>query len=304
MFGKIADLREEGDRMKPLVYLVAGGDWRQVHLAKKLAQTNTVYALGFAENVIFSQRVTPIKGAIELPAPVDVAVLPIPACSGERAVNTPLSPYALSLDEVLNRVKPDGMVLGGLLTPAFYSLCKQRNLTAVDYMEREELAIENAVPTAEGAIQIAMEKLPTTLFGERCLITGFGRIGKVLTRDLLALGMKVTVAARKQSDLSQIRLYGANSMPIAEMADALPDFRLILNTVPAKLFDADKLAQIPKDSLLIDLASKPGGVDFDAARQLGVNVIWALSLPGKVAPITAGQIICDTIGHIIAEAMA
>ena len=303
MFGKVADLREEGDKMNPLVYLVAGGDWRQVHLAKKLAETSTVYALGFAENVIFSQRVTPIKGAIELPAPVDVAILPVPACSGERAISTPLFPYALSLDEVLNQVKPGGMVLGGLLTPAFYSLCKQRDLTAVDYMEREELAIENAVPTAEGAIQIAMEKLPTTLFGESCLITGFGRIGKVLTRDLLALGMKVTVAARKQSDLSQIRLYGADSISIAEMTDILPDFRLILNTVPAKLFDASKLTQIQKDSLLIDLASKPGGVDFDTARQLGVNVIWALSLPGKVAPVTAGQIICDTIGHIVAEMM-
>ena len=51
----------------------------------------------------------------------------------------------------------------------------------------------------------------------------------------------------------------------------------------------------------MDLASKPGGVDMEAASRLGVRVIWALSLPGKVAPVTAGKIIRDTIYHILNE---
>ena len=45
----------------------------------------------------------------------------------------------------------------------------------------------------------------------------------------------------------------------------------------------------------------PTGVDFAAAQQSGLNVIWALSLPGKVAPRTAGNIIKDTILNMIHE---
>ena len=59
--------------------------------------------------------------------------------------------------------------------------------------------------------------------------------------------------------------------------------------------------RIRKDCLVIDLASKPGGVDFKAASELGVKVVWALGLPGKVAPISAGRIIADTVMNILSE---
>ena len=53
------------------------------------------------------------------------------------------------------------------------------------------------------------------------------------------------------------------------------------------------------DALILDLASKPGGVDWDAAQALGRRVVWALSLPGKTAPFTAGEIIAKTILHML-----
>lgn len=284
-----------------LTYLVAGGDQRQVHLANLLSLEHTVYALGFSDDVRFSERVNRIKEAVELPAPVGVAILPIPALSGIRAINAPLSPHALLLDQVLDSLTPNGILLGGMVSPALEAVCKERGLRVIDYMKREELSVLNAVATAEGAIQIAMQELPTTLFGQRCLITGFGRIAKVLTRSLLALGMEVTAAARKHADLAWLKIYGGEPLPISEMESRIGEYDLIINTVPAKLFDRDLLSRIRRDSLVIDLASKPGGVDFDAARELGVNTIWALSLPGKVAPISAGQIICDTIYNILNE---
>ena len=146
-----------------------------------------------------------------------------------------------------------------------------------------------------------MQEMPTRLFGESCVISGFGRIAKVLCRDLLALGMNVTVSARRFSDLAWIGIYGAKKLPVSELGGQLESYDLIINTVPARLFDRELLEKIRKDSLIIDLASKPGGIDFDAAQELGVNAVWALSLPGKVAPISAGQIICDTIQNILSE---
>jgi len=285
-------------------YLVAGGDQRQVHLANLLAAEHRVYALGFSDEVVFSERVNRIKDVLELPMSIDIAILPVPALTGVRAITTPLYSSVLLPEQILKQMTPNGILLGGMISPALAELSTQYGVRCIDYMEREELAVLNAVPTAEGAIQIAMQELPTTLFGQRCLITGFGRIGKVLARDLLALGMRVTVAARKHADLAWITVYGAKKLPMPEIGNHLEEYDLIINTVPAKLFTRDLLSRIRKDSLVIDLASKPGGVDFDAARELGVNTIWALSLPGKVAPISAGQIICNTIDNILSETLS
>lgn len=282
-------------------FLIAGGDQRQVHLADLLSLENEVYTLGFSEDIIFSEHVVPLSTLEELPAPVDYIVLPVPAMSSVRTIGTPLGHHPLLIDDVLDCGRNGGTVFGGMIGEPLYKKCEKRDLNCCDYMQREELAVLNAVPTAEGAIQIAMQELPTVLFGQRCLITGFGRIAKVLTHDLLALGMDVTVSARKFSDLAWITVYGAKKIPINQLKDRLGRFDLIINTVPAKLFEREQLSHVRNDSLIIDLASKPGGVDFDAARELGLNTIWALSLPGKVAPISAGQIICDTIYNILSE---
>lgn len=67
------------------------------------------------------------------------------------------------------------------------------------------------------------------------------------------------------------------------------------------ILDQEHLLALSDHALIIDLASNPGGVDFDAASAMGRRVIHALSLPGKVAPITAGDMIKDTICNILEE---
>ena len=168
-------------------------------------------------------------------------------------------------------------------------------------MEREELAVLNAVPTAEGALQIALEELSTTIFGQKVLIIGLGRIGKVLAMYLKALGADVTVAARSYSSLAWAQIYGSEPLRIAQMNEVIGKFGLIINTAPSTVIDRAALGRVSAEALIIDLASKPGGVDFEAARQLGRKTIWALSVPGKVAPVSAGEIIASTILNILEE---
>lgn len=175
-------------------------------------------------------------------------------------------------------------------------------LTIHDYFRREELAISNAVPTAEGAIQLAMEELPITISGARCLITGYGRVAGVLARLLVALGADVTVAARKFSALASAGTQGCSGIELEHLADA-GDFDVIFNTVPVLLFSREILKNMDKNTLVIDLASKPGGVDFAAAAELQIKTIWALSLPGRVAPKSAGSIIKATILNMVKEGL-
>ena len=159
----------------------------------------------------------------------------------------------------------------------------------------------NALPTAEGAIQIAMEELPITLHDARVLVIGFGRLGQALAPRLRALGARVWVAARRYEQRAAAESMGLGSEGMHRLPDWLCGYDLVLNTVPAPVLGARELNALKERALVIDLASRPGGVDMDAAAALGVRVIWALSLPGKVAPVTAGRYIKDTIYHIMEE---
>ena len=157
---------------------------------------------------------------------------------------------------------------------------------------------DKAVPTAEGGIEIALAELPITLHGSDCLVLGYGRIGKVLCKMLSGIGAHVTAMARSHDALAWIDAYGFRGMHIDTLPQRAGEFDLIFNTIPHKLITAEVLGAVKKDALIIDLASRPGGVDMAAAQELGVKAIWALSLPGKVAPITAGNIIMQAVLNI------
>ena len=150
---------------------------------------------------------------------------------------------------------------------------------AADYYKNEELLIENAIPTAEGALAIAMEELPITIFGSKVLVTGYGRVAKTAAKTFSALGASVTVAARKYSDLAWAGFDGCKTEHISNLSSAVKGKDIIINSVPSVIFDKSVLKNTK--GLIIDLASKPGGVDFEAAKELGSRVVWALSLPGK-----------------------
>ena len=151
------------------------------------------------------------------------------------------------------------------------------------------------MPTAEGAIQIAMERLPITIQGCRALVVGWGRIGKILARKLALLGADVTVSARRGHDLAMIAALGMRADSTGRFCRGLSQYDLIVNTVPARVLGRELLASTRPDCLIVDLASKPGGVDFDAAAELGRETVQALSLPGRVAPVSAGRLLRDAI---------
>ena len=57
-------------------------------------------------------------------------------------------------------------------------------------------------------------------------------------------------------------------------------------------------------ALIIDLASGSGGTDFAAAEKLGLAAVHALSLPGKVAPQTAGELLARAYPQLIRRVLA
>ena len=195
-----------------------------------------------------------------------------------------------------------GQILcGGLVSPAVRAAGEQRGLRVFDYYAREECMVANAVPTAEGAVQVAMEELPFTLHSARVLILGFGRVGKLTAHRMGALGAKVTVSAQGYEDLAWAAAYGHETGRLETLSCELGGFDLIVNTIPAQVLDRRRLQWVNPGAFLLDLASAPGGVDRAAAKDLGLRVLQAPGLPGRTAPVTAAAAIRDSVYHILWE---
>ena len=142
-----------------------------------------------------------------------------------------------------------------------------------------------------------MRELDITLHGSRSAVIGYGRIGRLLTQRLISLGSEVTAIARSPEALASAYADGADTAHIRTLCSSMSGADVIFNTVPALMLDGEALGVIGKNTLVIDLASAPGGVDKSEAKRLGVRVIWALSLPGKHCPRTAAEIICEAVSE-------
>lgn len=282
-------------------FWVVGGDLRQAHLAQLLARDgHTVYAYALEQGAHAAPDAR-MRSALTGIGEGDCIVLPLPVCSAPGMLSTPLSEQEHPITPILDFLTSGQLICGGRFDKDTLHALSQRGLQAFDYFEREELIVANAVPTAEGAVQIAMEELPITIHNARVLITGYGRVGRASAQRFGALGAQVTVAARSCEQLAWVDACGLQGSHISHLPHILGNFDLVINTIPAPVLDRDALCALRPDALVIDLASKPGGVDMDTATQLGRKVIWALSLPGKVAPITAGACIRDTIYNLLRE---
>lgn len=279
---------------------VIGGDMRQITLAHELRREGyTVLLYGFDADS--SDIRLESEQNIDFALNADIIILPIPVSFDGETVNMPFSENKLTIQDLLSKINPLSLVFGGRIQKSIAEELENRKIAFRDYMNREELAVLNAVPTAEGAIEIAMSETPITLHGSKCLVLGYGKIGKILSSMLSGIGAQTYVEARKYADLAMIEGHGCEAVPLCELKKRIHEFDIIFNTVPSMILHEEILRNINKNALVIDLASKPGGVDFDAAKRLGIKVIWALSLPGKVAPVTSGKIIKDTIMNIMTE---
>jgi len=280
----------------------AGGDMRQIYCAKRIADEGFETAIyGFGKDICDIGLCTKCVTLTDVLEKADVVVLPLPVSNDGVIINTPLSEKTVKLDDVLALSSGAKLILYGGSCPKIEQHCRKYGIDCADYSKRESFQILNAEPTAEGAIAIAVNEMQKTLWGSTALVIGYGRIGKLLSKYLCTFGAKVYSSARKQSDLAYIRLSESTAVHTNDISRILPECDLILNTVPKTLLKDELLDLIRKDALVIDLASKPGGIDFKPAKEKGLNVIWALSLPGKTAPVSAGEILADTVLEMLYE---
>lgn len=277
---------------------IVGGDNRQLYLARSMQEDGYEVYVSCLENAPNPSGLAQV-GLHHLAARCQTVIFPLPVTRDGRYLNTPLSNLEIWLDDDFARLFIGKQVFGGMMGKLTATSDLWREADCRDYYAREELVTGNAFLTAEGAVGLAIQEYAGGLGGSRCLVTGFGRIGKALCGMLKGMGARVCCAARKASDLAAIRAIGCDPLEYRQLAQP---FDLIFNTVPARVLGEEALACQRPDTLLIELASTPGGIDLEAAGSLGLRVLAAPSLPGKMSPKAAAELMKESIYHILDEA--
>ena len=248
---------------------IIGGDKRQLFLAKSISDCCYDVILGGFDKLksLGAIEISDIKTAI---SKSDAIIFPLPSVCADGTVNTPFSDNKTKLDEEmisLLKEKPIFVAMKNKFLKAYPQLA---DCEVYDYSAKEEFAVANALLTAEGAVEIAMNEYEGTIFDSKCLVCGFGRIGKMLAKMLKSLNAQVTVSARNEVDFAYIEALGCKHINTNALK-SVKGYDLVFNTIPVMIFDSDLLMNTDRNTIIIDLASLPGGVDFEAARRYKTN---------------------------------
>lgn len=282
---------------------IIGGDYRIIKLAEFLRKDGFKIKSFGLENSDEIQKEEKCEKIEECIKNSETIISSMPFSKDGKNVYMPFSDKTLNIVELFEKIQGKKLIAGNI--PDYILKQDENKIQIYDLMKNEPLTIANAISTAEGAIQISMEETDITIHNSKILILGFGRIGKILAKDLHALGAKVTCEARKDSDISWIKAYGYKALYLNELGKVeeecskIGKYDIIFNTIPHLILDKEKLEKVNKNCLIIDLASKPGGIDFEECDKLGIKNKWALALPGKVAPVTSAKYIKEEIYKII-----
>lgn len=281
---------------------IIGGDLRMVKLAKNLAKDeHIVYVYGMEKSHELEENNIEIVETLDQALEKGEYIIgPLPFSGNGVSINAPFSNKEIKIEE-LKKMQKDKIFIAGVIKEEIKEMLENYYKEVIDVMQREDFVVLNALATAEGTIQVAMENTEDTIHGSNILVLGFGRVAKMVAYKFLSLGAEVTCAARKAEDFAWIEAYGYKAIDINNMHEKLEDFDIIVNTVPVQILNKKELEFIRKDTLIIDLASNPGGVDRDEVKKQNLKFVWALALPGKVAPNTSAKFIKNTIYNVINE---
>lgn len=275
-----------------LKFAVIGGDGRNLAAAQIFMNQGwdtTLYGVLTEKSNI--PMASDFRTAVET---ADVVLLPLPLTKDGVSVYAPALSEAIPISDLLSHVNKDAFLFGG----ACDTISDQR---VIDYAKREDFALLNAVPTAEGAFLLALQHRKQTVFGSRVGILGFGRVAARTATLFHAAGADISVFARKAEARASAKLQGYHAYDFKSLKKEACTWDLVINTVPARLLGFDILQEMRKECLILDLASAPFGLDFNEAKEIGFCAICASALPGKYFPESAGKMIADTIIEILKE---
>ncbi|AIM17719.1 MULTISPECIES: dipicolinic acid synthetase subunit A [Neobacillus] len=282
---------------------VIGGDARQLEIIQKLTELDArISLIGFEQlDHAFTGAVKEKINEVDF-SNIDAIILPVAGTNLEGQIETIFSNEKVVLTEdILLKTPEHCTIYSGISNAYLNGIVKAAKRKLVQLFSRDDVAIYNSIPTVEGTIMMAIQHTDFTIHGSNVTILGLGRCGMSIARAFHGLGAKVKVGARRSEHLARITEMGVTPFHLSNIEKEVTDTDILINTIPKLVVSAAVIAKLPAHTLVIDIASKPGGTDFRYAEKRGIKALLAPSLPGIVAPKTAGQILADVLSQLLQE---
>ncbi|MBR5537079.1 MAG: hypothetical protein IKU58_04185 [Clostridia bacterium] len=201
-----------------------------------------------------------------------------------------------------NLFPPGAFLVTAKANDSLRRAAEEQGFAVLEYGGLPSFKEENGAVTAEGALQVAMRHRLRTLKGSDVLVIGYGGIGRPLAALLKAMGAaSVSVAVRREAQLWILKGEGYRPMLSRELEARAGDFDVIFNTAPELLLTGMVLERLRPGALVVDLASKPGGVDWERAKALQIKAVHALTLPGQLTPVSGALAIRNAVYELCKE---
>lgn len=278
---------------------VIGGDMRQVYLAEELTQLKKQvchYALckepregHRTESLFHACQATP------------VIICPIPFSKNGDDLNQSASAQALPIEQLLSHLSPGQTLFAGCIPKRFRGLAEEKGVRVHDLMENVQLALFNTLATAEGAICEAIKRSPVNLHHSACAVLGYGKCGRTLAAYLKGMFCSVHVYSDQPGECAQAALVADQTGDLEAFDVQVKAFDFVFNTIPAPVLGEETLRKMKQSVTIIDIASAPGGVDFAAAQEQGLDAVLCPGLPGKYAPFSSARAVREAIERILKE---
>ncbi|MBM7598858.1 dipicolinate synthase subunit A [Virgibacillus halotolerans] len=277
--------------------LIMGGDARYLEVIRKLSnEVAKLYLIGYDQLTFDEKHVKQTTMETVDFGIIDAIILPVAGTNEDGKIETMYSDEVISLTEDVVRQTPNHCTIyTGNANAYLKNITHDKQLVALFY--RDDLAVYNSIPTAEGALKLIMEQTDVTVHGSNVMILGFGRVGKTVVNLFSSVGANVRVAVRKSADIARVTEMGLTPVKLEKLEQEIVGMDTVINTIPHPVIDADIIAAMETSTLIVDIASAPGGTDFAFAKTHGIKAMHALGLPGKTAPKSAGRI----IGNVLLE---
>ncbi|WP_459499866.1 dipicolinic acid synthetase subunit A [Bacillus sp. C1] len=284
---------------------VIGGDARQLEVIRKLVELDAKLSL-----VGFDQLDHGFTGAAKEHmhdldfTSLDAIILPVAGTNPKGEVDTIFSNEKVVItQEQIEKTPANFTIYSGIGTPYLENIVSVTNRKLVKLFDRDDVAIYNSIPTVEGTLMMVIQNTDYTIHGSNVMVLGFGRTGMSVARAFQSLGAHVKVGARRSEHIARISEMTFSPFYMEHIEKEVSDIDILINTIPHLVVTASVISQMPAHTLIIDLASKPGGTDFRYAEKRGVKALLAPGLPGIVAPKTAGQILANVLSQLLTEDM-
>lgn len=279
--------------------LLLGGDLRQKYMKEYLEKSGfRVFSLESGK--LEAQEYLPKKRTLEdIFSKSKVIILPVPSTKDGEYIFSFEGEKSFTISNIISNLQNHHIIFGGCLTKEMIKECEKKGTRYYDFMSSKDVAWLNGIATAEGAIAKAVVHSEVNIHQSKVLVLGYGKCGKILAGKLKAMDAYVTIGA-KARDMGEAVSFGHKAVDILDIKDIIADFEFIFNTIPAVILNKELLSSISPETTIIDIASSPGGLDYEFAKERNMNAHLYLGIPGKVSPKTSGRILGEEIQSVLA----